>query len=901
MIFIILASNKNMDSSSEFTYSSILNQSQVQIDTENLKIDNVDGDKLACLHTNQDNDTVSIRACQIGTGLNYSFNTGTNTGTLETKTSDIRSLISATSPLTYDNTTGIISATKDSANGFPTLDSSGLLRTNQFPLIAINEIWTVASEVAQLALTAEEGDIAVRTDENKSYCHNGGTAGTMSDWTWLRTPTDLVLSVNGQTGVVVLDTDDVSDTTSTNKYFTNTLARGAFSVGSNGLSYNSTTGVFDISTTSSPLIKGLSVAVFAPTFSALSTDGLVKTNSTGVLGNVTIGAGLSYSAGTLSSTSAIDHINGTANQIIVTESAPNITLSTPQDIGTSSTPTFGNLTAKNIIPYYKLTSSPNGTNTYYIGANISDSVDGGIFIGKNANATSPLMSIDSSGNCTFNNGITVGTGACTYGAGSLGYSDANWGFLHRPPRVGALAGHCFMSYSGARIAQIEDSNGAFTVFHPTTINKSVSMYHDGTNGIIGNSTGDLYLNIYGSANTVIGSAGGSATRHNYYYGGSHTFGVGASNTTAMSIDSSGNLTATAPTQTTTLTSTTYTLNPVSNTDKSKIVFRHTDSDKTAEVASFIRGGSAYYTPSIAFRTKPNYSTALADRMIINESGDITMGVSSQFKWFENGVNPYCLINSSSGVSTGIGSIGSTYGNVGCVSNHPFKILTNNTSRMEIDTNGKVTIQQVGGGSSYGLTLNQSGVGGSSLFFNGLGSYTVLRDDGGYGIQFQNDTGGTLTTMLDNGLMNVATEFTAYYTAAVLPSTSTYYAMRFANDYGTNRTTIVTKADLSTTGDTFTVLKSGIYALVLNWQSTSSHFVALARNWTKNTALTTTNVNTDTILAFRFKSNAITEETMSWTGYLTANDVITVQMNTTAPAQITVTNNTMWKLRFTFIH
>lgn len=48
-------------------------------------------------------------------------------------------------------------------------------------------------------------------------------------------------SVNGQTGVVVLDTDDVSEGT-TNKYFSNTLARNAVSAGT-GISYNSGTGV----------------------------------------------------------------------------------------------------------------------------------------------------------------------------------------------------------------------------------------------------------------------------------------------------------------------------------------------------------------------------------------------------------------------------------------------------------------------------------------------------------------------------------------------------------------------------------------------------------------------------------------------------------------------------------
>lgn len=57
-------------------------------------------------------------------------------------------------------------------------------------------------------------------------------------------------SVNGQTGVVILDTDDISDSGATNKYFTTTLARAAFTLttlGSSGAAtYTQATGVFNI-------------------------------------------------------------------------------------------------------------------------------------------------------------------------------------------------------------------------------------------------------------------------------------------------------------------------------------------------------------------------------------------------------------------------------------------------------------------------------------------------------------------------------------------------------------------------------------------------------------------------------------------------------------------------------
>mgnify|MGYP003135244439 CR=1 FL=1 len=68
--------------------------------------------------------------------------------------------------------------------------------------VALTTVQTANSQSAHLALTTQEGDVVVRSDENKSYMHNGGTAGSMSDFTLLATPTDAVLSVNGNTGAI---------------------------------------------------------------------------------------------------------------------------------------------------------------------------------------------------------------------------------------------------------------------------------------------------------------------------------------------------------------------------------------------------------------------------------------------------------------------------------------------------------------------------------------------------------------------------------------------------------------------------------------------------------------------------------------------------------------------------
>lgn len=118
---------------------------------------------------------------------------------------------------------------KGAASGVATLGADGKLTASQVPSIAIVDTFVVASEAAMLALsTAETGDVAVRTDENKTYILKGTDYSTLADWQELLTPTDAVASVNGQTGTVVLDTDDIGEG-AVNKYYSSTLFDSDFS------------------------------------------------------------------------------------------------------------------------------------------------------------------------------------------------------------------------------------------------------------------------------------------------------------------------------------------------------------------------------------------------------------------------------------------------------------------------------------------------------------------------------------------------------------------------------------------------------------------------------------------------------------------------------------------------
>jgi hypothetical protein len=92
----------------------------------------------------------------------------------------------------------------------PIIGADGKLDISIMPSIVITDTFVVASQSAMLALTAEIGDVCIRTDLNKSFILRLSPASTLSNWQELLTPTDLVQSINGKTGVVTLTASDVS-------------------------------------------------------------------------------------------------------------------------------------------------------------------------------------------------------------------------------------------------------------------------------------------------------------------------------------------------------------------------------------------------------------------------------------------------------------------------------------------------------------------------------------------------------------------------------------------------------------------------------------------------------------------------------------------------------------------
>ncbi len=122
------------------------------------------------------------------------------------------------------------SANKAQNNGYASLDSGGKVPLSQLPnsLLVYKGVWNATTNTP--TLTTPDVD-------KKGYVYICNVAGTqfgitfhVGDWAIYNDSgvieksdnSDEVVSVNGQTGIVVIDADDIDDTSTTNKFVTST-------------------------------------------------------------------------------------------------------------------------------------------------------------------------------------------------------------------------------------------------------------------------------------------------------------------------------------------------------------------------------------------------------------------------------------------------------------------------------------------------------------------------------------------------------------------------------------------------------------------------------------------------------------------------------------------------------
>lgn len=167
-----------------------------------------------------------------GLGTAAKVNTGTTNGTVPVIGESNKLSVDLIPDLTLSKITDAKSAaSKDVGTGegnVPILGAGGKLDESVIPSIAITDTFEADSETAMIALSAaKKGDICVRSDVNKTYILKTEPYSSAENWVELRTPTDAVLSVNGKTGAVTLNTDEISEG-STNQYYTEARASANF-------------------------------------------------------------------------------------------------------------------------------------------------------------------------------------------------------------------------------------------------------------------------------------------------------------------------------------------------------------------------------------------------------------------------------------------------------------------------------------------------------------------------------------------------------------------------------------------------------------------------------------------------------------------------------------------------
>jgi len=176
----------------------------------------------------------AIRTLVSGSGTGDTSGLTTTSSNLVGAINEVKALVGAGSPTTLDDLTDVsitLAANGDvlQFDGTSWVDATlaavaisgdagdltGTLPTSVLPPLAVNETFVVADQAAMLALTAERGDMAIRTDTGKTYVLSTDSPGTLADWKEVLA-TGQVQSVNGQTGVVVLTKSDVGLTNVTN-------------------------------------------------------------------------------------------------------------------------------------------------------------------------------------------------------------------------------------------------------------------------------------------------------------------------------------------------------------------------------------------------------------------------------------------------------------------------------------------------------------------------------------------------------------------------------------------------------------------------------------------------------------------------------------------------------------
>ncbi len=223
----------------------------------------------------------------------------------------------------------------------------------------------------------------------------------------------------------------------------------------------------------------------SPISVAYGGTGLTSTPNSGEL---LIGNGTGYT---------LANLTGAANRIIVTNGPGSITLSTPQDIATTSSPTFASLTLSNPLP---VLSGGTGSIGFNAGSVIfSDGTkltqDNANFFWNNTNkrlgigTNAPAYSLDVAGDVNFTGDLRIGTGSSTNE--DFIYFDDGTKWMKWEESMGRFKfGSAIFSDSNVSGLTVNSYNGGDIFAADPTNQKNIRIQHDGTNGIVETNSAD---------------------------------------------------------------------------------------------------------------------------------------------------------------------------------------------------------------------------------------------------------------------------------------------------------------------------------------------------------------------------------------------------------------------------
>lgn len=140
-----------------------------------------------------------------------------------------------------------------------------------------------------------------------------------------------------------------------------------------------------VMTAGAQTVAGVKTFSSAPVVSGLTASSALYLNAAQTLTAATLTNG-QLLIGSTGANPAVGSITGTANRVTVTDGAGSITLSGPQDLGTTSIPTFGGTIDGTLLEYSVGTASQTTTTVTGVGTTFTAAMVGGLFMPKNGQA-----------------------------------------------------------------------------------------------------------------------------------------------------------------------------------------------------------------------------------------------------------------------------------------------------------------------------------------------------------------------------------------------------------------------------------------------------------------------------------------------------------------------------------